>query len=535
MIDIKIIFFFIFIIVLLWLPQAAGQVFSWAYWWQVKEYRFDRFWVFLKTKDGQRKLGVFSIVVKLLSLTFAFISPFIPFLVFLLLYLQLVKNIFKKELQRPVITERIKKIYATSIFGMIVALMGFYFIGILRSLILGELLLILTPYLGILWTVPIVNKVKKEEIRKAKLTLQRIKPVVIGITGSYGKTTTKEFVHQILSQKFKTAKTEGSENTEFGIARKTQKNVTSGTKYFVVEMGAYKMGEVKKLCSIVSPKIGIITGIEPQHFALFGSLENIKKAKFELIESLPKNGIAIFNLSNRYCRELYLKAKKLNRNLKVYGYELVTKGKVGKMADLYSKIDTKDPKGISFTAFEKGKRHKLFAPVYGEHFVENLTGTILVSRLLKLSWDEITDGVSKISLPDKTMNVIKKSGNRVVIDDSHNSSPHGFKAALKYLNLYKDFKKIVVTPGIIELGNESAKVHRELAGIMSVEADSVFVTNEKPHKEMKNFIDKNKLSFIKDSIKLSHELKTAYSENSVVLLEGKVQSNVLDKFLKLYE
>jgi len=166
----------------------------------------------------------------------------------------------------------------------------------------------LMPLAVIFFTVLInvpVNIVKNIIFILAKNKVSKIKNLtVIGITGSYGKSSTKEFLSQILSKKFRVLKTPGNINTEIGVSQFILKNLKTDVEILIVEMGAYRAGEIRRICGIVRPKIGILTGISQQHLALFGSMESIKNAKYELINSLPKDGLAVFNGENNYCLEL---------------------------------------------------------------------------------------------------------------------------------------------------------------------------------------------------------------------------------------
>jgi len=510
----------------LWLLQAVYQVLCWTYWLQVKEYRLDRFWVFLKTSDGRRRLGLIIIFLKFLFL--AFFNEFPLFFFSLIFYIDtlFLKDLVERRIKKPVVTERIKKIWLTSLFGFVIVFLT-------RNFLWGEVLSILTPFLGIFLTIPIVNRVKKEEIRKALKVLNRVKPIVIGITGSYGKTTTKEFVAHLLSQKFKTAKTEGSENTEFGIARKTYKNVVKGTKFFVVEMGAYRKGEIAKLAKIVNPQVGIITGIEEQHLSLFGSLENIKNTKFELIEALPENGVAIFNLSNKDSQELAQKAR-LIKGLKVFGYYVGSKANDRVSADIFSKVVSATPEKINFKVFYNNEMRKLTANLTGIHFLENLTAAILVARHFGVPWKNIKKGCKSIKIPENRMEVYKLKTGSVVINDTYNSTPRAFESALKYLSLFKRKKRIVVTSGVIELGNVSDIFHRKIGEELAKFSDYVFLTNKDFYKSISLGMGRKKSKLILgEEAEIREKLiKLVKTNKNVFLLEGRIPASILEIFKK---
>jgi UDP-N-acetylmuramoyl-tripeptide--D-alanyl-D-alanine ligase len=519
------------ILFLIWVPQAFVQLFLIAYWWQVKEYRWDRFRLLLQSNDGRKHLRVLFPVWKIifLALSLFFAPLFLGYTLLLsLLDIYGVFLLLKRKLRKPVFTQRGRRIVGTTVLGgLLFGLSYFLTNNLILTFILLESMLLIGPYIGILWTIPIVNKTKRVEISKAQDLLRRIRPLVIGITGSYGKTTTKEFVSQLLSSKYKTAKTAGSENTELGIARKTLSSVSKGVTHFVVEMGAYKKGEITALTSIVHPNVAIITGIEGQHLSLFGSLEEIKKTKFELIESLPAGSLALFNYSNSDCRKLSEWAKKLNRDLKVYGYILRTSENKNVGADLEITLREATAYNLKFDARMGNKKRKLTAPLKGIHFLENLGAAILLSRLLHIDWNKIEKACANIETQKGTMTVypIQRA---VVIDDSYNSTPHGFTAALEYVHLFSQ-KKIVVTSGIIELGATSNEVHERIGKELK-EIDHVILTQSDFEESLKKGLGKRKtiLSVISDSSTIIERLSKYIDEGYAILLEGRLPSDVIE-------
>lgn len=530
--------------ILIWLPQAIHQVLNWTYWWQVKEYRFDRFWLFLGTKEGRRKLDLNFIIIKLVFIFFANFAFVFVYLTIALLSLKdfvFLKDLFWKKVRKPELTLRAKEILATNLMVLLIVIL--YVLAaetisqVLKSFIFGEFALLVASYIGILWTIPLVNRTKAEEIKKAKMVLAEVKPTVIGVTGSYGKTTTKDFIAYLLSQKYKVAKTEGSENTEFGIARKTYKNVSPSIKFFVVEMGAYKRGEITKLADIVKPSIGIITGIEPQHLSLFGKIGNIMKAKFELVESLPENGVAIFNLSNKFCRKLAKTAKKSKVNLKVLGYYV--KDKVDKAydgADIVAEVSDVNYEKVSFRLQYKNETKKFSVRLPGVHFVENLACAILVAKLFGLTWSEIEKACQNVAVPQSTMNVYKLKSGSVIIDDTHNSTPLAFESAVKYLSYFRKRKKYVVTSGIIELGDMSDLIHRKLGRLMSKTVDKIFLTNPDFYPSIKAGLEKKdkKLVLVGEDSALEM-YNIIESGGAVILLEGRLPVKIAQVFRSYFK
>ncbi|MBI1839130.1 MAG: UDP-N-acetylmuramoyl-tripeptide--D-alanyl-D-alanine ligase [Candidatus Colwellbacteria bacterium] len=237
------------------------------------------------------------------------------------------------------------------------------------------------------------NFMKESVYRRAESRIRRAKEkglIVVGITGSYGKSSTKEFLSQILSHKFKVLKTPRNINSELGVARFVLDKVSENDKVLVVEMGAYHTGEIANLARIARPEIGILTGITEQHLALFGSLENIKKAKFELIESLPQNGLAVFNGDNEYLPEM---AKRWQGKSIIY------------------------------------HRDQNLRPDLPPHYQTNLSGAVEVARYLGMSDKEIEAGIKNIRLTDIMISTHTGRGGAFVINDTYSANPEGVRAA----------------------------------------------------------------------------------------------------------
>src|SRR3989344_2874854 len=299
-----------------------------------------------------------------------------------------------------------KKIVIISFTGLILAILMFS-----KGLYLPAFILIILVPLA--FQAPTVVW-RKEYLKKARLKRESFKDLlVIGITGSYGKTSTKEFLYEILSPKFKVLKTREHQNSEVGIARCVLSELKPEHEIFIVEMGAYNKRGIKMLCDIVKPKIGILTGINEQHMATFGSQENIIKTKYELIESLPQDGVAFFNGKNKYCRELYEQTK-----IKKY--------------------------------------------LYGENAglgLENFEGAKAVAKELGMTDQEIESASQKIENKFPGIKIKEGVNGLKVIDATYSANPESVITHLEYLKKFPG-KKVIVMPCLIELGKASAEVHR---------------------------------------------------------------------------
>jgi UDP-N-acetylmuramoyl-tripeptide--D-alanyl-D-alanine ligase len=390
-------------------------------------------------------------------------------------------------------------------------------------LFFGELGLALSLPLGVVLTASLVNRTLTKEVKKAKDKLSKINPKVVAITGSYGKTTTKDFLTEILQRKYITEKTIRNENTDFGIARKIINHFREDTEMFVVEMGAYRKGDIERLCEIVNPRVGVITGIEPQHAELFSGIDAIVKTKFELIEALPGKSLAVFNTSNPLSNKLYEKAKKLPSKLNVQGCYVKKKG-TRIDSEWSAEITKVNEEGVWFEVFGEGTHRKLFTPVAGVHFVENLLVSIAVARYFKISWKDIGTAVSQVKVKKGTMSVTNYPYGSVIVNDTYNSTPNGFESAIRYLENFKNKKKLIITSGIIELGSYSKSVHKKIGRLASKTTDELIVTNSQYAGEMSAGLGEGEkvVSFIDDTDKLIEKAEEYIEAGAVILLEGRL-------------
>lgn len=521
---------FLIPVLVIWFLQAFAQVLNWTYWLQVKEYRLDRFEELLNNKEGWKNLEFSWILLKFATLFIAlFFGLYFPSLVVLVvLAVKFFKETANRTLRKPVFTLRAGELLLTCGLGIILAIWAGYYTGIVATnLLVGEILIVICPALGVLWTQPLVEKSRRNAVQKARARIAKVRPLVIGVTGSYGKSTTKEFIAHILKSRYKTAKTLGNQNTDFGVARAAAL-LPKGTEVFVAEVGAYKRGEIARVAQFLKPQVAVVTGIEPQHLSLFGNMEDIKKAKYELVEGLSEDGWAVFNFGNEFAREMASWAKETGR--KVYSFQVIKDNhSTLEKIDLTAKVVAKSPRKVTFEVVMRKVRQKITAPVRGVHFVENLAAAILVSRNLGVSWDQIIEACSTISSLEKTMTVFKIGGGATVIDDSYNSTPTAFTSALNYLSLFTKERKIVITSGIPELGSASKKVHMDLGVKMAHFVNSIIITNSDTEKSFKEGLgDKANILSLADSGNLYDRLKYLLMvPDNVILIEGRMPSRVV--------
>ena len=278
-------------------------------------------------------------------------------------------------------------------------------------------------------------------VKNCKLKLQSADGLIkIGITGSYGKTTVKEILKTLLSEKYNVLSTPASYNTPLGIC-KTVKHLTPSHDVFIAEMGARRVGDIKELTEIVNPTIAVITGITSQHLETFKLFENVKKTKYELIENM-NGGKAVFNADNKFTREFF--------NDCTFEKRLAGIDKSAKPYVYASDIEI-NSQGSTFTLHVGKKSQKVTTTLLGNHNVSNICMAVAVADYLGLTIGEICAGISRVKPIEHRLQLISSQNGITILDDSYNANPEGVKCALDTLKQFSG-KKIVVTPGIVEIG-----------------------------------------------------------------------------------
>ena len=291
---------------------------------------------------------------------------------------------------------------------------------------------------------------------------------IIGITGSYGKTSTKHYLHHILSSQFDTLMTPGSFNTTMGVVRTIREMLKPYNEVFIVEMGAKNPGDIKEICDLVHPHVGIITAVGPQHLESFKTLERVQSTKFELVDSLPFNGIAIINDDfDKIADRPVINAECLR-----YGVNATS-------AD-YKAIDIKySSSGTDFTVIgPDGFNLKLSTRLMGECNVSDLMAAIVAAHKLGVSDSRIVSSIASIEPVEHRLSVKKTPGGIIIIDDAFNSNPVGSRMAVEVLGKFTGGKRIVITPGMIELGAEQFELNSEFGKHIAKNVDVAIIVGQ---------------------------------------------------------
>jgi len=350
---------------------------------------------------------------------------------------------------------------------------------------------------------PIEFAIRKYYKNDAKKKISKMKNLkVIGITGSYGKTSTKHIIGHILSEKFYTLITPGSYNTEMGVVITIRNMLKPIHEVFVVEMGAYVKGEIKVTAELVKPSIGVLTSIGPQHLDTFKTIENIKNTKYELIEALTKDSIAFFNEDNENVKEVSSRRKD--------NKEYYSTNDISKVA--YTK------NGTEFKYKETLFKTKLL----GKLNLLNVVAGIKVAESLGMTLKEIRNAVYTLEPVQHRLNLLNR-GKIKVIDDSFNSNPEGSKMALEVLRDIEGNKKILVTPGMIGLGKKQYEYNKLFGEFAAECCDYIYLVGAKQTKAIVDGLKEKsytKFKVVQTLDEANKNLNSIVSEGDVVLYEN---------------
>ncbi len=408
------------------------------------------------------------------------------------------------EVKKPlVMTDRAKRLHSTTIGIDAVLIAIFVTIFVLvtgrpipyANLLVGLFVFIAVLYIAQPFVIMLANLIMKPVeqnindgfFRAAQKKLKHQKETkVVGITGSYGKTSTKFITTTILKGKFKAMTTPSSYNTPMGISKVINNDLDGDTEVFVVEMGARHEGDIAELTELTSPEIGVLTSVGPAHLETFGDIETIMDTKYELIESLPTNGIAIFNYDNSYVKSL---ADKTFKKKYLYGTEYNEK------LDIYADHIEVYELGTSFNLHDKnGNTVECHTKLLGKHNISNILAGVCVGLALGMTLEEVAEEIPKIEPVPHRLSIINPGTGIIIIDDAFNSNPSGAKAALDVLDQFKNGKKIIVTPGMVELGEEEEKENHEFGQNIGKVCDIAILVGEKRTEPIYNGIKKSKFN-----------------------------------------
>ena len=398
-------------------------------------------------------------------------APVLALALAVLLGLGISKAFTPKKAKKPfVMTGRMKRLYA--VLFLVMCLIS-WLLSTLPWAILTALwpaLLPLVVALAGLLAWPIEKAISEMYFRDARRKLLANPDLVrIGITGSYGKTSVKHILGTLLSEKYPTLITPASFNTPMGVTRAIRERLEPSYQVFVGEMGARHVGDIREMCRLVRPTIGIISSVGPQHLETFKTVERVAKTKYELIEALPKEGShAYFYDDGAYVTQMYQKTQKPRT---LCGMNPDT-------ADCWCDNISVSAEGSAFTLHIRGRGDiECHTCLLGEHSIHNILLAAAVASDLGLTLRQIAHGISKLAPVKNRLELISRPGGFTIINDAFNANPVGAKAALEVLKGFPE-RRIVITPGMVELGEREAEYNREFGRQMAACADIAIIVGK---------------------------------------------------------
>ena len=425
--------------------------------------------------------------------------------------------------KRLVFTARVKRMYLTAaVLSLILILLGTLFPSAQLIIICVQcVFIIFSPLFAMLINLinaPLEGAFRHYYINDAKKILENHnKMTVIGLTGSYGKTSTKHILARMLSEKYNVCATPGGINTPLGIVRAIRENLKPADEVFIVEMGAKKLYDIDEICRLVNPDTGIITSIGPQHLNTFGSIENVQKTKFELADAVKKNGGRMYlNIDSELIAD---KAK---------NYDHISYS--AKSGDVYADNIRCTKSGLEFDIIAKKRVIPVKAPLLGMHNVLNILAAAAVAIDLGLSDTDIKYAVSKLKPTEHRLELKPFVAGSVLIDDAYNANPEGSKEAMRVIGSFAPMKRIVVTPGLVELGEKEYECNKQLGFAAAENADELIFVGEK--RSVPLVEGANEYGFDKEHMTVVKTFKDAYGllvnmcdKNTVVIFENDLPDN----------
>jgi UDP-N-acetylmuramoyl-tripeptide--D-alanyl-D-alanine ligase len=457
------------------------------YQFQIKEYNWDR----LRSSFGDKNDGFF-IPMKMPAKSLRNLLIVIIVFLGLLLYYGLITYIFAVN------------------FWLVYLVFWF----------LGSILSKLLVFVGTLLTQPLATFHRNRIINKAHKLVEKSEAKFIGITGSYGKSSVKEMLYDVLDGEFNTEKSPENLNTDVGISLAVIQRLKDNTQYFIAEMGAYKLGEIKDICDIVKPQYGILTALGNQHLDLFGSKENLVNAKAELLRAIPKDGFVLVNVDCDGVETAleFIQARIIRYSMSRNDSEIFLKNRLYK-------------KGyVLFTLSINKKEIQFKTRLPGKHSIQNLMPVIGIALELGVSIDSIRESLLDLDPIRGKLSLHKGTKFATYINDSYNSSFEGFLAAIEYLDSFEKLEKVVLSKGIIELGHEKRASYRKILDNLIARNIPMYTTDKLFYE-----LEPTAVRYYKNENLLSEALSEILSDKNVVLVEGRFSPSFVNSLNLGYE
>ena len=500
---------------------------------QLNGYKNDEHLNWIRKNIRQQWLLVFGLIL-------GGVRAFFPFLVLdILIYLTLLLDILVYRALRRInnkkplkFTARVKRMTVTI---LVLSAAAFICCGIFAGIrpLSGVALMLVSAQiiLNIVANIinhPIEKAISDYYINDAKRILRRDDNLtIIGVTGSYGKTSMKFFLKELLQTKYNVLVTPGNFNTPLGVTITVRNHLKPTHEIFICEMGARRVGEIKELCDLVHPKYGVITSVGPQHLETFFSIDNIKKTKFELADAIPAEGMVFLNGDNEYIWE---QAEKYPKKTFYFTENREAVG-IGSPCEGYKAMDISVSQfGTGFTIVTPdGEAETFQMKLIGAHNVINIAGAIAVAHTLGVALKDMKIPVRRLQPVEHRMQM-REHGNVTVIDDAYNSNPVGSKAAVETLALF-DGIRILITPGMVELGEKEEEYNYKFGTYAAENCDYILLVGRR-HTEpirkgalSKGFPEEKLIAFERLEDAMGYAYKIKGQGHKYILLENDLPDN----------
>ncbi len=513
---------------------AVGGIFSMQrqlQMFQQNSYYPSRYFKWLKTSCSASSLfsSIFLIAALIMTVTELYVVLLIISVLELAVRTMRHFNIQKTSIKKLVYTPRVKRIIftASTLLLLITLLAVFVPVG---SIFFAFLLLILTHFPAAIMLLsnasnsPVEKSINNKYVNDAKRILNLHRDLLtIGVTGSYGKTSVKFILNRILSEKYNVTATPESFNTPMGIVRTVREHMKPQTQIFIAEMGAKNIGDIKELCDLCHPSTGIITAVGPQHLETFGNVDNVANTKFELADACLKNpdGKIYVNFDSVPAAE---RAAKITDKDKCISFG------TSKSVDCRAEDIKYSPEGTSFTVFYKDHKFQLSCKLLGKHSVTNILGAVAIALDLGVTEQDIRFAVASLKPAPHRLEIKPFLNGSVLIDDAYNSNPEGCLEAVRVLGSFEGMRRIIVTPGLVELGDKEYEYNFALGTETTKYCDDIILVGIKRAIPMQDAINKTDFDsshlIVVESFKQAMEhLKNMTDRNTVVLFENDLPDN----------
>ena len=431
---------------------------------------------------------------------------------------------WREKFKTPLVyTMRVKRLFATNIllFVAITALTLLFAtewatVIIAATLLLSNFLMLLANLVN----TPIEKAINRHYYNDAKRIIDSHKGlIIIGVTGSFGKTSTKNYLASVLAEKYNVLVTPGNFNTLLGVIRTIREQLRPYHQVFIVEMGAKQNNDIKEICDLVHPTIGIVTAVGEMHLETFKTVENIQETKFELINSLPAGGLGVINYDSEYIKSY----KGIKSPCKIIRYAVEGEGDYKANDVVYG------AGGVSFTL---GNGEHYCSRLLGVGNLLNILASIAVADHLGVPANKQRNAIARLQPVEHRLSM-KVANGITVLDDAYNSNPTGAKMSLGVLKEFavgEGNKRIVITPGFVEMGTRQADANKELGRTIAVSCDYAIIVNAVNREAIKSGIEEGGLPaekyFLADSLNHAHQqLAKILRPGDVVLYENDLPDN----------